>query len=121
MKSPATAVGLALVLLACSLGSSPTVTARNGRLTARPRSTTAATAPGFSQLSIGRERDAIMFVPTAAKSGPVALVVLLHGAGGSAQGIRRRLFETADSVDFAILIPDSRRPHLGCDSRRIRS
>jgi predicted esterase len=37
-------------------------------------------------------------------------VVLLHGAGGSAQGIHRRLFAMSDSLEFAILVPDSRGP-----------
>ena len=37
-------------------------------------------------------------------------MVMLHGAGGSAQGIQRRFFGTSDSLDFAMLIPDSRGP-----------
>ena len=49
-------------------------------------------------------------MPQAAQSGPIPLVVLLHGAGGSAQGVHRRIFGGADSVGFAVLIPDSRGP-----------
>src|SRR5688500_464148 len=58
----------------------------------------------------GRERDGLLSGPRAAARGPVPLVVMLHGAGGSAQGIRRRLFGASDSLDFALLIPDSRGP-----------
>jgi predicted esterase len=67
-------------------------------------------APGVTQLAIGRDRDGLLFVPEAAKSGPIPLVVLLHGAGGSAQGVHRRIFGGPDSVDFAVLVPDSRGP-----------
>ncbi len=37
-------------------------------------------------------------------------MVLLHGAGGSASGLRDRLFRSTDSIGFALLIPDSRGP-----------
>ena len=106
-RSPSTAFVLATI--ACSLGSQD-LSRRNGRLVARPRTVTSALAPGFSPLAIGKDRDGTLFVPAAAKNGPVPLVVLFHGAGGSAQGIRRRLFAAPDSIDFAVLIPDSRGP-----------
>jgi phospholipase/carboxylesterase len=106
------AVGPILLLfpLACSLGRAQDTGARDGRLTARPRSAAGEFSPGFSTLSIGRERDALLYVPPGAKAGPVPLVVLLHGAGGSASGMRSRMFAATDSVDFAVLIPDSRGP-----------
>jgi len=103
-------VALALVGAACSLGSSQATGTRNGRLTARPTAVATSVPPGFSGLGIGVSRDGILYVPAAAKAGPVPLMVVLHGAGGSAQGMRRRLFETMDSIDFAVLIPDSRGP-----------
>jgi phospholipase/carboxylesterase len=103
-------VALALVSLASSLGASQGVSARNGRLTARPRTVTTAMAPGFSTLAIGRDRDGLLYVPPAAKAGPVPLMVMLHGAGGSRDGIQRRFFGTADTLDFAMLVPDSRGP-----------
>jgi phospholipase/carboxylesterase len=99
-----------LVAAGCSLGQAQDRAASQGRLTARPGPVAVAPAPGFSALSIGRgDRDGLLFIPRSA-SGPVPLVVLLHGAGGSAQGIRRRLFGTSDSIDFALLVPDSRGP-----------
>jgi len=100
-----------LVAAGCSLGQAQDRAANQGRLTARPGPVAVAPASGFSALSIGRgERDGLLFIPRSAASGPVPLVVLLHGAGGSAQGIRRRLFGASDSIDFALLIPDSRGP-----------
>ena len=95
---------------ACSLGLSQEVSRQEGRLSARPQRVTRAVSSGFAPLSIGRDRDGVLYVPAQAKDGPVPLVVLLHGAGGSAQGIRRRLFGTSDSLPFALLIPDSRGP-----------
>ena len=101
---------MALLAVAFSLGSGSgqDLGRREGRLGARPRTVSTTIAPGFSALSISRDRDGQLYVPPAAKAGPVPLMVLLHGAGGSAQGIRRRLLETTDSIDFAVLVPDSR-------------
>lgn len=105
-----TAGPILLLSIACSLGHSQEPGPRSGRLTARPRSGTIDQASGFFPLSIGRDRDALLYVPPRSKAGPVPLVVLLHGAGGSAAGMRNRMFAATDSVDFAILIPDSRGP-----------
>jgi phospholipase/carboxylesterase len=99
-----------LLALAGSLGRAQEAGNRDGRLTARPRAATSEAASGFSALSIGRERDALLYVPPGAKAGPIPLVVLLHGAGGSASGMRNRMFAGNDSVEFAVLIPDSRGP-----------
>jgi phospholipase/carboxylesterase len=98
------------IVAACSLGQSQDLTWRDGRLKARPRIVSGIPASGFAPLAISRERDGVLFIPAAAAKGPVPLVVVLHGAGGSAQGIRRRLFGASDSLDFALLIPDSRGP-----------
>ena len=100
-----------LLAAGCSLGQAQERAPRPGRLTARPRPVAVVPEPGFSALSIGKgERDGTLFIPRVAATGPVPLVILLHGAGGSAQGIRRRMFGTSDSIDFALLIPDSRGP-----------
>ena len=98
------------VAAACSLGQSQDLSRRDGRLTARPRPVAKAAVPGLTPLSIGRDRDGLLYVPEVAKAGPIPLVVLLHGAGGSAQGVHRRILGGADSVGFAVLIPDSRGP-----------
>ena len=101
---------LLVAAASCSLGHSQDLSRRDGRLTARPRPATRPAAPGLTALSIGRDRDGLLFVPEIAKAGPVPLVVLLHGAGGSAANMHRRIFSSADSVGFAILVPDSRGP-----------
>ncbi len=99
-----------LILFACSLGQSQDFGRRNGRLTARPRPVTTQPSPGLTTLSISKGRDGLLYVPGTLQSGPVPLVVLLHGAGGAAQSIMSRLSGLADSVGFAVLVPDSRGP-----------
>lgn len=101
---------LVAVASACSLGQSQDFSRRDGRLLARPRPVAKPAVPGLTSLSIGRDRDGLLYVPEVAKSGSIPLVVLLHGAGGSAQGVHRRIFGGADSIGFAVLIPDSRGP-----------
>lgn len=96
--------------MACSLGLSQDTDARSGRLTARPRVGGPAPAtPMAMRLGLAPTRDGALYVPAGATA-PVPLVVLLHGAGGDAEGIFRRLGWLADSVGFAILVPDSRGP-----------
>ena len=75
---------------------------------ARPRGQTATSAKGVSRLGLGASRDAILQVPHTLSAAPVPLLVLFHGAGGSAEGILRRLGAAADSAGIAVLAPDSR-------------
>lgn len=89
---------------ACS-GSEPQ--ASDGRIPARPRPPTKPSVSG--PLGLGAGRDAILQLPRDAK-GPVPLLVLLHGAGGSAGGILRRLGSFAEEAGVAVLAPDSRGP-----------
>jgi phospholipase/carboxylesterase len=59
-------------------------------------------------LGLGSGRDAILRVPERAREGAVPLIVLLHGAGGSAAGILDHLAPALDASGAAILAPDSR-------------
>ena len=100
----------ALVVVSCSLGRSQETSLRDGRLRARPVPVASMPNPGLTPLAIGRERDGLLYIPANLPAGPAPLVVLLHGAGGAAQGIMRRLSTVADSVGFVVLVPDSRGP-----------
>lgn len=108
--SRAAALTAVFIVVACSLGQSQELGRRNGRLTARPRPVATQAAPGLTTLSITKGRDGFLYVPRTLPSGSVPLVVLLHGAGGAAQGIMSRLSGVADSVGFVVLVPDSRGP-----------
>jgi phospholipase/carboxylesterase len=103
----------------------------DGRLTARPasasttsRDATAANhatdtpisgalsaefAPGTTRpLKLERSRDAVLQLPAKATDRPLALLVMLHGAGGSGEGVLRRVGAAAEDAGVAVLAPDSR-------------
>jgi predicted esterase len=83
-----------------------------GRLTARPRTSGAGKSPGavgLHPLSVAKDRDALLFVPTNTGAQPRPLVVSLHGAGGNAQHGIRLLEARAEAQGFLILAPPSRR------------
>src|SRR5262245_66330661 len=70
--------------------------ASDGRLTVRPRADISTTAERRSTLGLGGQRDAILQLPSKAASTPLPLLVLLHGATGSGEGVLRRLADAAD-------------------------
>jgi len=78
------------------------------RIAARPVSGTKTTGARTRPLGLDAKRDAILQLPTQAAEGPVPLLVLLHGAGGSGAGILKRLGAFADEAGIAVLAPDSR-------------
>lgn len=80
-----------------------------GRLSARPGTPTGSVALGEQLLSLGTDRDGILYVPAGyAAARPAPLVVMLHGASGSAQGALRRLRTLADDAGLVLLAPESR-------------
>jgi phospholipase/carboxylesterase len=81
---------------------------RDGRLTARPRANVVTTVTGTHPLKLGGRRDAILQLPVKATDAPLPLLVLLHGAGGSGEGVLRRVGQAADAAGVAVLAPDSR-------------
>ncbi|RZJ25040.1 MAG: esterase [Haliea sp.] len=84
-----------------------------GRLAFRPGA-----APDKSPLPAGRhhlgiadERDAVLIVPENLPAGaPVALLVMFHGAGGSADKVLPFLVDHAQQRGFLLLLPQSQFP-----------
>jgi len=121
-----TIVGGALASFACgserALGDfGGALDANDGRLTARPapsevngrgaeglRANGRTAAAGSHALGLERGRDAILQVPANAAATTLPLLVLLHGAGGSGEGVLRRVAPAADEAGVAVLSPDSR-------------
>lgn len=80
----------------------------DGRLTAVPRRNVKTTASGRSPLGLGAGRDGILQLPAALPSGPMPLLVLLHGAGGSAERQLARFGSIPGDCGVAVLAVDSR-------------
>ncbi len=116
------ATGIAVIAVnACAVETdfSP---ASDGRLSARaasppPQGTNGATAakrdddlaPGTKRtLGLDKTRDAVLQLPTKPAAGPLPLFVMLHGAGGSGEGVLRRVAAAAEEAGVAVLAPDSR-------------
>lgn len=66
---------------------------------------------GRHDLGIASERDAVLIVPDGLQSGvPVALLVMFHGAGGSADKVLPFLIDHASQHSFLLLLPQSQFP-----------
>ena len=96
---------------ACTVEGEPSA-ANDGRLKARPASPPSANAKAAQgnrrPLGLERGRDAILQLPPKDTGGPLPLFVMLHGAGGSGEGVLRRVAAAADEAGVAVLAPDSR-------------
>jgi phospholipase/carboxylesterase len=80
----------------------------DGRLTARPPDRVA-TSLVSGALGLGSGgRDGVVQIPPAATTGPVPLLVFLHGATQDGAGMLRRIGPAADQAGVAVLAPDSR-------------
>jgi phospholipase/carboxylesterase len=77
-------------------------------LTPRPSATSTTWAAGIHPLELGSARDALLRIPVDANAEPLPLLVLLHGAGGSAPRFLRWLSPAIDPFRVAVLVPDSR-------------
>lgn len=76
-------------------------------LDATPRTPSKTITQGYHKLDFGAARDGFLLVPSAAGVGPVPLLVMFHGAGASSSEFNQ-LTGNAESVGFALLVPDSR-------------
>ena len=84
-----------------------------GRLSFRPGAVPdkPALPAGRHDLGIANERDAVLIVPDGLQSGiPVALLVMFHGAGGSADKVLPFLIDHARQHGFLLLLPQSQFP-----------
>lgn len=104
--------GVAGAVIVASCRSSPgadTVRSAPGRLTARPSPPNRTPTIGRSALGLGTGRDGILYVPsTYDPAKPAPLVLMLHGAGQSAEVGIRPFLSLADAAGIVLLAPDSR-------------
>jgi predicted esterase len=106
-------------LIACDATMESTADSK-GRLTARPFDARGgalaqgrpdgvrSSARGEQRLGLDSRRDGVLFVPSTADPDRVPLLLLLHGAGGSGEGVLRWIREAAEESAVAVLAPDSR-------------
>jgi len=85
-----------------------TAAGNDGRLKARPGATAKTSTSGERPLNLDAPRDAILHIPANASADPLPLLLLLHGATGSGEGVLRRVRAAADAAGVAVLSPDSR-------------
>lgn len=85
--------------------------ASDGHLLSRPpkEAPPPSTMTGAQPLGLDSGHDGVIYVPPGL-TGPAPLLVLLHGAGGNAAGITRRIdaFALADELKIVILATESR-------------
>jgi len=104
-------IGVAGVSLGCALGESLEIPPPgDGRLSARPKLDAGTPTPGTTPLLLDTGRDGVIYVPPNLPSGPVPLILMLHGAGGSARPLLAAIQPIADDTGCVLLLPDSRGP-----------
>ncbi len=83
--------------------------AGEGRLSARPTPVADVAPTGLQPLGLTSQRDALVYVPpTYDPSQPAPFVLMLHGAGGTAEGGIAPLLPLADAAGLILLAPQSR-------------
>ena len=81
----------------------------DGRLSVRPFPPTTGLAPGLHELVVGTSRGGVIFVPNGYDHAvPAPLILLLHGATGSGEGIASGFLDLADELDVVLCAPDAR-------------
>jgi phospholipase/carboxylesterase len=91
----------------CAVQSEPSP-ANDGRLTAKPHAGVTTSTRTDRALGLEHGRDAILQLPAKTAGEALPLFVMLHGAGGSGEGVLRRVATAADEAGVAVLAPDSR-------------
>jgi phospholipase/carboxylesterase len=100
------AVGSGTLAGCATAGTRPA--AGDARIMARPFPPSATVGPGEHRLRLDDGRDGVLFVPRDVNPDRGApLVLMLHGAGGSAAGVRFT-FPIAEEFGVGVLAPDSR-------------
>src|SRR5678816_2155513 len=92
---------------ACRLNSNSAMK-NNGRRFVRPHTPTGPRSTGQVMLGLDRERDAILQLPKTAADSPLPLLLMLHGAGQSADDMFWYLGSAHEDAGVAVLASNSR-------------
>jgi phospholipase/carboxylesterase len=85
-----------------------TPAAADARLTARPRRGVKTTLQSGPLGLGGAERDGVIQMPSAPASGPLPLLLFLHGATQNGARMLQRIGAAADQAGLVVVAPDSR-------------
>ncbi|WP_199313885.1 alpha/beta hydrolase-fold protein [Leptolyngbya sp. FACHB-671] len=92
------------------MGSSKQTNLTTGRLRARPTQPTETGSVELHPLGLSDSRDGVIYVPAGYRGERSApLILMLHGAGGDAEGAMNILQDLADPFETILLAVDSRR------------
>jgi phospholipase/carboxylesterase len=94
-----------LASAACEAGAPRPAATSDGRLTAAVSAPARPDKPGLHHFRVGA--PSILYIPASAASGPAPFLILLHGAGGGADGMIRRFREEADRRGVILFAPES--------------
>jgi phospholipase/carboxylesterase len=105
-----------VVLLLAGCASAPPANVRittgvppeSARLHARPETKFRPAQPGLFPLGLGSPRDGLLYIPEAAHTRRVPLMVWLHGAGSAAARMWDAVRSDAEERQVAVLLPESR-------------
>jgi phospholipase/carboxylesterase len=107
-------VSLVLLLAGCTsalpknVRLDPAPPPETARLHARPDPEFRPGQPGLWPIGLGSQRDGLLYVPKAALTRRVPLLVMLHGSGSSPGHIWTTVQSDAEERDVAVLMPASR-------------
>ena len=82
--------------------------AESARLHSRPEARFRPAQPGLFPLGLGSPRDGLLYIPEAAHTRRVPLLVMLHGAGSAAARMWDAIRTDAEERQVAVLLPESR-------------
>lgn len=98
-------------LVACSNGTEPQFTLESATITARPRAFSGVAPRGFYRFGVWHKDDAWLYVPpTYRDDTPAPLLLLLHGAGGTAGMFEASLPSHVDDKGIVVLAVNSTLP-----------
>lgn len=84
-------------------------TSQQGRLSSRPTQPTEVASRGLHSLGLQPKRDGFLYVPKSYRANrPLPLILMLHGAGGDAEGGLKPFQQLADRFGVILLAVDSR-------------
>jgi len=86
----------------------PLLAESDGRIVARAKNHAKLPAAGTHALELDSRRDALLLMPGSLTEAPVPLVVMLHGATGSAERFVQRFTTVCETAKIAVLVPNSR-------------